>query len=91
MTITKRRREKLLDRKEDLENRLELYKAQEEKMLQDAPQMYTIGSRSLQRYQMSLDQIAKMIKSLQEEIEEIDAELAGQGRRRAISAIPCDW
>ncbi len=53
--------------------------------------MYTIGSRSIQRYQLSLDQFAKMIESLEDEIEGIDDELAGLKRRRAFSAIPTDW
>lgn len=91
MAISKRRKEKLLTRKANLEERLELYRAQEQKILNDSAQMYTIGSRSIQRYQLSLDQIAKMIKSLEEEIEGIDDELAGSSRRKAFSAIPCDW
>ena len=91
MAISKRRREKLLIRKEELEKRLEMYKLQEEKILNDSAQTYTIGSRSIQRYQLSLDQIAKMIESLEDEIEGIDDELAGLKRRRAFSAIPTDW
>lgn len=91
MQITKRRREKLLARRAELERRLELYKKQEEKILSDAAQMYTIGSRSIQRYQLSLDQIRKAIDEIVEKIEAIDDELAGGKRRRAVSAIPTDW
>ncbi len=91
MAISEWRRKKLLIRKEKLEERLEMYREQERKILNDMAQMYTIGSRSIQRYQLSLDQIAKQIEYLEEQLEGIEDELAGRKRRRAFSAIPTDW
>lgn len=91
MATSERRKKKLLARKESIENRLELYRIQEEKMLNDAAQMYTLGSRSIQRYQLSLDQIAKMIEELEDELEGIEDELAGVKRRKVFAVVPQDW
>lgn len=91
MAITSRRIVRLEKRKEEIEERLDLYRLQEKKMLEDAPQMYTIGSRQIQRYQIGLNTIADMIKSLEDELAGIEDELAGGSRRRAVSAIPTDW
>lgn len=91
MAISETRKKKLSVRKANVEARLEKYRLQEEKMLSDAAQMYTLGSRSIQRYQLSLSQIADMIKQLEEELEGIEDELAGVKRRKAIAVVPCDW
>ncbi len=91
MAISSARKKKLLIRKESVEARLEMYRLQEEKMLSDAAQMYTLGSRSIQRYQLSLAQIADMIKQLEDELEGIEDELAGVARRKAVAVIECDW
>lgn len=91
MEISSKRKVILEERKAVVEERLALYRAQEKKMLEDAPQVYTIGSRSVQRYQLGLNQIADMIKTLEEELQGIENELSGSARRKAISAIPTDW
>lgn len=91
MAISEARKKKLLIRKENVTARLEMYRLQEEKMLSDAAQMYTLGSRSIQRYQLSLAQIADMIKQLEDELEGIEDELAGRKRRKAVAAVPRDW
>ena len=54
-------------------------------------QLYTIGSRNLQRYQTALGDIQKMIDSLRKRERELEAELAGQSARRAIGVTPRDW
>lgn len=91
MAISEARKKKLLIRKDNVQARLEMYRLQEEKMLSDAAQMYTLGSRSIQRYQLSLSQIADMIKQLEDELEGIEDELAGVKRRKAVAVVPCDW
>ena len=91
MAIYEARKKKLLIRKENVTARLEMYRLQEEKMLSDAAQMYTLGSRSIQRYQLSLSQIADMIKQLEDELEGIEDELVGVKRRKAVAVVPCDW
>lgn len=65
----------------------ECYKAYNE-LLKGRVQQYTIGSRSLTRY--NLDDLWKMIKELENEIDQLEAQLAGGGRRKAVGVIPRD-
>lgn len=67
--------------------RLELYFAAEEAILSGA-QHYQIGSRSLTRADLS--EIRKMIDNLTDSIDELESELAGYGRRRAMRGLPRD-
>lgn len=72
--------------------RLDLYLAREQEMLsKDGVQLYTIGSRNLQRYQTPLSAIQAEIDRLRKRIEELEAELAGQSARRAVGVVPRDW
>lgn len=89
-----RRRSKDIIQKELIQTRerLVLYQSQEKAMLgRSSVQSYTIGSKSLQRYQTSLADIQKMIDSLQKRINELEAELAGQSPRYAVGVVPRDW
>ena len=89
-----RRRSKETVRREleETKERLELYLAREKEMIsQSGTQMYTIGSRSLQRYQTALSDIQRMITQLRQRISELEAELAGGSARRAVGVIPRDW
>ena len=89
-----RRRSKEIVRKEleETRERLELYLAREKEMIsQSGTQMYTIGSRSLQRYQTALGDVQKMIETLRKRICELEAELAGGSARRAVGIVPRDW
>lgn len=72
--------------------RLELYLAREKEMLsKDGVQLYTIGSRNLQRYQTSLTALQDMIDKLRKRIRELENELAGRSARRAVGVVPRDW
>lgn len=72
--------------------RLELYLAREREMLsKDGVQLYTIGSRNLQRYQTPLSAIQAEIDRLKKRIDELEAELAGRSPRRAVGVVPRDW
>ena len=72
--------------------RLDLYLAREQEMLsKDGVQLYTIGSRNLQRYQTPLTAIQAESDRLRKRIEELEAELAGQSARRAVGVVPRDW
>lgn len=72
--------------------RLNLYLKREETMLSDdSVQMYSIGSRSLQRYQTALADVQKTIEQLRKRVRELEAELAGQSPRRALGVVPRDW
>lgn len=71
--------------------RLDLYLAREKEMLGDGVQLYTIGSRNLQRYQTPLSAIQAEIEKLRKRIDELEAELAGRTPRRAVGVVPRDW
>lgn len=89
-----RRRSKEVINKElaETRERLDLYLAREKEMIsQSGTQMYTIGSRSLQRYQTALGDIQRMIETLRKRIRELEAELAGGSARRAVGVVPRDF
>lgn len=71
--------------------RLELYLKREEEMLGDGVQLYTIGSRNLQRYQTTLSSVQAEIDRLQKKLDQLEAELAGGSARRAVGIVPRDW
>ncbi len=68
--------------------RLELYYAQEEKMLTGGVQSYGIGSRNLARYNTELAQIKATIKELEGEIKELEGLISGTKSRKVVSVIP---
>lgn len=89
-----RRRSKDIIRRElkEARERLELYLAREKEMLsKDGVQVYTIGSRNLQRYNTPLTAIQDEIDKLRKRVEELEAELAGYTPRRAVGVVPRDW
>lgn len=89
-----RRRTKEIIRQEleETKKRLDLYLAREQEMIsQSGTQMYTIGSRSLQRYQTALGDIQRTIETLRKRIRELEAELAGGSARRAVGVVPRDF
>lgn len=72
--------------------RLDLYLAREKEMLgNDGVQLYTLGSRSLQRYQTTLASVQAEIDKLRKRIDELENELAGFTPRRALGVVPRDW
>lgn len=83
-------RKKLETQLADKRNRLELYKAQEIKMLTGGVQSYSLGTRSVSRYTTELANVQNAIKQLETEIAELDALLCGGSRRRAVGAVPRD-
>lgn len=71
--------------------RLSAYMARELEMLRGGVQSYGVGSRNLSRYQMDLSTIRNAIKALQKEVDELEAELAGGCKRKAVAVVPRDW
>lgn len=65
----------------------ECYKAYND-LLRGRVQQYSIGSRSLTRF--DLDELWDMIKTLESEIDQMESQLAGGGRRKAVGVIPRD-
>ena len=57
----------------------------------DGVQLYTIGSRNLQRYQTSLSSVQAEIDKLSKRVDELEDELAGYTPRRAVGVVPRDW
>lgn len=77
---------------DEARERLKVYLDREREMMStDGVQSYTIGSRSLSRYQTNLPDVLAMIDQLKKRIRELEAELAGQSPRRAVRAVPRDW
>lgn len=88
----RRTREKITREIELTRKRLDLYLAREEEMLsKEGVQLYTIGSRNLQRYQTTLSYVQSEIEKLQKKLDELEAELAGGSARRAVGVVPRDW
>lgn len=81
-------------KKEAIEARLKIYKTRldlyykAEAAILEGAQSYYIGSRHLTR--ADLAEIRKIIPQLEEGIEELEAMLAGGGRRKCIRIIPRD-
>lgn len=65
----------------------ECYKAYND-LLRGRVQQYSIGSRSLTRF--DLDELWDMIKTLESEVDQLESQLAGGGRRKAVGVIPRD-
>lgn len=58
-------------------------------LLDGNAQSYTIGSRSLTR--LDLDKLKAHIKALENEVDELEAEIAGGKARKSVGVIPMDW
>lgn len=90
--MTRRSKETIRRELQITRERLTMYREREKQMISDeGVQAYTIGSRSLQRYQTALADVQKMIDSLSKRERELEAELAGQAPRRALGVVPRDW
>lgn len=58
------------------------------KLLHGEVKQYSIGSRSLTRF--DLDELWEMIKTLESEVDQLESQLAGGGRRKAVGVVPRD-
>ena len=81
----------IIEKLEADRDRLELYRAKEKQMLEDSVQSYTIGARSLRKYDMDLSNIRSAIKELESEIDQLESQLDGSNARKAVGVIPRDW
>lgn len=89
MNATKRQR--IAEELEEKKERRKLYIEQEKKILTGGVQSYGIGSRNLTRYNTELAQIRAAIKELTSEIEELEALLEGEPRRKRVGLVFRDW
>lgn len=82
----RKRIEKRLEyRKKFLEKAYEAY----EKLISGEAKSYTIGSRSLTRF--DLKELEDTIAKWEKEEEELQAQLDGCKRRKSVGVIPRDW
>lgn len=74
-----------------INERLEYYYEKEKALLtDDGVQSYTIGSRTISRYQYS-NNIKNQIEELENERDELENLLKGIKPRKAVAAVPRDW
>ncbi len=71
--------------------RLELYYKREAEMLDRGVQSYGMGTRNLARYNTDLNAIQEEIRTLENEIENLEGMLNGKSRRKAVGVIIRDW
>lgn len=84
-------RPQIVRRIEKVNERLEYYYAKEKELLAaDGIQSYTIGSRTISRYQYSSN-IKEQIGKLEDERDELENLLNGIKPRKAIAIVPRDW
>ena len=86
-----RTRAQLQRQLDKINERLELYYQKEEALLSESGvQSYTIGSRSVSRYQYSSN-IKQQIEEMEKQRDEIENLIAGIRPRKAVSVVPRDW
>lgn len=84
-------RAQIIRRLEKINERLVSYYAKEKEMLAaNGIQSYTIGSRTVSRYQYSSN-IKEQIGRLEDERDELENLLNGISPRKAMAAVPRDW
>ena len=84
-------RPQIMRRLEKINERLESsYAKEKELMSADGIQSYTIGSRTISRYQLSSN-IKEQIGKLEDERDELENLLNGIHPRKAMAAVPRDW
>lgn len=71
--------------------RLGLYYKREAEMLDRGVQSYGMGTRNLARYNTDLNAIQEEIRTLENEIENLEGMLDGKSRRKAVGVVIRDW
>lgn len=84
-------RDQIKRRLDKIDERLKFYYEKEEALLSESGvQSYSIGSRSVSRYQYSAD-IRKNIEELETQRDELENLLKGIRPRKIVAAVPRDW
>lgn len=90
--ISSVKRERLEKKKEKITERLtNLYEKEEEMLSSGAVQSYSIGSRSISKYGLSLKDLQSEIQRLEQELEILETTLLGGSPRKVVAAVPRDW
>lgn len=86
-----RTREQIKRKLDSINKRLEYYYEKEQALLtNDGVQSYTIGNRSVTRYQYSSN-IREQIEQLENQRDELENLLNGRRPRKAVGIVPRDW
>ena len=84
-------REQIKRKLDRVNERLEYYYEKEKAILtNEGVQSYSIGSRSVTRYQYSSN-IKKQIEELEKERDKLENLLEGRKPRKAVAVVPRDW
>ncbi len=84
-------KEQIRRRLDKVNERLEFYYEKEKAILtNDGVQSYTLGSRSVSRYQYSSN-IKNQIRELEDERDMLENLLGGRKPRKAAAVVPRDW
>ena len=85
-----------MSNRKDLESRLEFRRAALEEamaayldIMKGRAQSYAIGSRNITKH--NIRELMDIITDLENEVDALEAMLAGGKRRKAVGAIPRDW
>lgn len=89
--MTEEKKERLNQDLAEKRERRTLYLEREKVMLTGGVQSYGIGSRNLARYNTDLSQIRAAIKELTNEIDELEALIAGEPVRKRVGLVFRDW
>nr|DAK04128.1 MAG TPA: head to tail adaptor [Caudoviricetes sp.] len=89
--MTEEKKERLKQDLAEKRERRTLYLEREKVMLTGGVQSYGIGSRNLARYNTDLSQIRAAIKELTNEIDELEALIAGEPVRKRVGLVFRDW
>lgn len=89
--MTDEKKERLKQDLEEKRERRKLYLNRERVMLTGGVQSYGIGSRNLARYNTDLAQIRAAIKELTDEMDELEALIAGEPARKRVGLVFRDW
>lgn len=81
----------IMKRKRLLEQLDLAYQARADILAGKKVQSYAIGSRNLSRYQMSLTELDDLIRKLEADLEEVEAQLAGGNKRKSVAVVHRDW
>ena len=89
--MTEEKKERLKQDLAEKRERRTLYLEREKVILTGGVQSYGIGSRNLARYNTDLSQIRAAIKELTNEIDELEALIAGEPVRKRVGLVFRDW
>lgn len=87
--VNQEKRKRLIERMEFRQCVLEEERKAYIALLTGGVQSYAIGTRSLTKF--DLPKLEEMIRQHEDEIEELESQLAGGAKRKSVGVVPRDW